>query len=591
MSDETVNADRLLELSGMVLSGSASENDRVELNGILLADEASRRCYLDYCRMHVALRVELRARHAVQTAYRQIDIGAIGSPSDGAGPVKADAPDVPVFHAPLHSTFSYLSSGWPAAYLIATVIFGIGAFIGTFTYVSHYEGTAGGPMPAVAVSGVEGQTQSEPVGRITGLVGCKYLGCETPTNPASVAVGREFVLTSGLMEITYLTGAKVILQGPVTYRVDSFNSGVLSVGKLTGVVDAKTAVGFLVRTPTATITDLGTEFGVDVDKSGATRAHVFRGSVRLDPVGAESGDQGRRVLRGNESAEVVKVGDHGMAVIRRIALNSEEFVRPSQFLQLAENGKYDPFQQWQAYSNGLRNDPSLLAYYDFQLAAGQPSVLRNVASNADRSRDGTVLQANWTDGRFAGKHAILFQDQNDYARLKLPQTVDDLSLAAWVSVRPATEGPLTLGGLLMSESLDHSGQMHWKIDSNGCIHFVQFGIKHNTDSRTWMSRSVRTQLQKQPWNHLAVTVDRSARARFYVNGELVDDIAAGDREQIPFCIGAARIGVWKFNGRIDEMAVFGRVLTPEEIAAMYRRGNPMNKMSSVKSSGKHSEKK
>ena len=41
------------------------------------------------------------------------------------------------------------------------------------------------------------------------------------------------------MEITYDTGAKVILQGPVTYEVESPNGGYLSVGKLTGKLEKK----------------------------------------------------------------------------------------------------------------------------------------------------------------------------------------------------------------------------------------------------------------------------------------------------------------------------------------------------------------
>ena len=38
------------------------------------------------------------------------------------------------------------------------------------------------------------------------------------------------------MEITYDTGAKVILQGPVTYEVESAAGGFLSLGKLTARV-------------------------------------------------------------------------------------------------------------------------------------------------------------------------------------------------------------------------------------------------------------------------------------------------------------------------------------------------------------------
>ena len=40
------------------------------------------------------------------------------------------------------------------------------------------------------------------------------------------------------MEITYNTGAKVILQGPVTYEVES-NGGYLSLGKLTGKLEKR----------------------------------------------------------------------------------------------------------------------------------------------------------------------------------------------------------------------------------------------------------------------------------------------------------------------------------------------------------------
>ena len=41
------------------------------------------------------------------------------------------------------------------------------------------------------------------------------------------------------MEITYNTGAKVILQGPATYGIESTSGGYLSLGKLTARVEDK----------------------------------------------------------------------------------------------------------------------------------------------------------------------------------------------------------------------------------------------------------------------------------------------------------------------------------------------------------------
>ena len=73
----------------------------------------------------------------------------------------------------------------------------------------------------------------------------------------------------------------------------------------------------MIRTPTATITDLGTEFGVEVSKEGNTISHVFRGLVRLQVVAAEGKPVGvARVLHENESAQVEgPSGDRTIVVV------------------------------------------------------------------------------------------------------------------------------------------------------------------------------------------------------------------------------------------------------------------------------------
>ena len=80
------------------------------------------------------------------------------------------------------------------------------------------------------------------VGRITGWVDCKLAHANTVPLSADVRLGRKYELASGLMEITYDTGAKVILQGPVTYEVEA-NGGYLAVGKLTGKLENKVEEG------------------------------------------------------------------------------------------------------------------------------------------------------------------------------------------------------------------------------------------------------------------------------------------------------------------------------------------------------------
>ena len=175
------------------------------------------------------------------------------------------------------------------------------------------------------------------VGRITGMFDCRWAKwsvvsgqwsvvseseipnpkSQIPNQELLVPLGAKFNLISGFMEITYDTGAKVILQGPVTYEIESPSGGFLSFGKLTARVekdketrrrgDKEKSSGamsppllvslspclpaFTVRTPTAIVTDLGTEFGVEVDRSGASRAHVFRGRIELRSTGGGKADR------------------------------------------------------------------------------------------------------------------------------------------------------------------------------------------------------------------------------------------------------------------------------------------------------------
>ena len=150
------------------------------------------------------------------------------------------------------------------------------------------------------------------------------------------------------MEITYDTGAKVILQGPVTYEVEA-NGGYLAVGKLTGKLekndkretinaelsDRRSAFSvqrsaFVIRTPTATVTDLGTEFGVETAKDGATEVHVYQGEVISRPCMAGNGEaaavhvkEGHAVRIGPRSRNPVSIAFAPRSFVHRTSLSKE----------------------------------------------------------------------------------------------------------------------------------------------------------------------------------------------------------------------------------------------------------------------------
>jgi hypothetical protein len=120
------------------------------------------------------------------------------------------------------------------------------------------------------------------VAKLTGSNRCNWNGVpEMLKIGDGLSVGQSLRLDSGVAEITYNIGARVILQSPASFTVDSLKSIRLDSGKLTAEIKNSDARGFKVITSDATFVDQGTEFGVEVAPGGNSRIHVFKGVVDL----------------------------------------------------------------------------------------------------------------------------------------------------------------------------------------------------------------------------------------------------------------------------------------------------------------------
>jgi len=106
---------------------------------------------------------------------------------------------------------------------------------------------------------------------------------ETPLTPSSLC------LTQGLVQLAYDGGTTVLLQAPASVRLETAERLFLRGGTVS-VRIGEDSTGFIVRTPTGTVVDYGTEFGVLVNRQGETEAIVYEGKAGLrsgsDPVRA-----------------------------------------------------------------------------------------------------------------------------------------------------------------------------------------------------------------------------------------------------------------------------------------------------------------
>jgi len=639
----TLSPDALRELRSLTVKlheGQLTDEECLRLKTQLTASAESRRVFSAYAAMVALLEVELPTMkdtgddflteevadskgQSLETFEHNDDGELAGLPPQHAG----------LLFSTFQNTVGFFSQEIPFAILVATVITSLGLWGASLVYVSAPEQVTQGRRPSIptAVSPPE----REHVGCVISMVGVKW-GTQNRGNDQSPAVsksypdaemrngrlpvvlGDKFALVSGLMEISYDTGAKVILQGPCLYEVDSGDGGYLSVGKLTARLEKKgpekvasgrsvvasgqwpvasgtnpksqiaksqisnpqslipnpsssLAPAFVVRTPTATVTDLGTEFGVEVQPSGLTSTYVFQGMIEM-----RSNAKGSSPVRltAQEAGQVEGNNDvAGSTIVRRAKnIDPASFVRSEQLRKqvyaVESDRRMTSFQRWQTYSQNLRRDPSLVAYYDFQRQEDRPTVLANVAERTSGGRDGVVKGATWCDGRMPGKKALKFRLPTDCVQVDLPQKLDDLTLAAWLSFETLETGN-RISGLLMSGDM----RLHWQVgnwDGHLCLYTVD-----RDSAEGWQ---VVQPYQYHQWMHLVCAYDHATgNVAFFCNGRY-----AGARTWAasgPIVIGPAWIGGWKhearnFQGRMDELAIFSRALSHQEIAQMYKSSKP-----------------
>jgi RNA polymerase sigma-70 factor (ECF subfamily) len=155
--------------------------------------------------------------------------------------------------------------------------------------------------------------------------------------------GQRIEIDAGLVEIAFHSGAKVLVEGPARFTLDGLESGSLGVGRLLAHVPVE-ASGFLISAPVAEIVDLGTEFGVAVERSGAAEIHVLVGSVAVQPNDENRGSR-RTVLTAGE-ALAIPAGANSQPV--RSPADARKFVRqmpdpPPTELAIFQQGVPEPF--------------------------------------------------------------------------------------------------------------------------------------------------------------------------------------------------------------------------------------------------------
>ncbi len=366
-------------------------------------------------------------------------------------PTKHNGMQPAAWLAPGGTLFSYAASA---------LIVALGLLLGWNYYFSAPQQAPAPPLAQHAKPGkkLPPETPLTFVGRITGMIDCRW------TNPrnqaiegASLSVGEKIELAAGLLEVTYHSGAKVILEGPCSYSIDSRQGGYLAVGKVTANV-SKTMEGvggearketsstpdrdsaapvappaplFAIRTPTALVTDLGTEFAVEVDPSGNSQTHVFRGTVEVVRILGNRPAGSPVSLRDNQSARV-EVGSTRPVVVVRDESFKNRFPRalPRRARLVLFNtgvnlndGDQDPHWQLVARSDEPRFEPrpTYVIQPSMFTLPSDPANIRRIAHLANERKRSQWISPDVNGGDLPGSAVYTFRTSFDLSGF-LPRT-------------------------------------------------------------------------------------------------------------------------------------------------------------------------
>jgi hypothetical protein len=418
----------------------------------------------------------------------------------------------------------------------------------------------------VAVQTQPAEATSAAVAVITGAADVTWADpAETHDIGAPLEPGK-LRLKSGLVQIEFFSGARVVLEGPAELRLISSMEAYCPSGRLTAEVPTP-ARGFKIGTPRGDVVDLGTSFGLNVSETQAA-VHVFKGQIELHHSAAAT-----NTPRGVTEGHGIELQSNGR--VRDITADAAGFADGAAIERRSQATRQARFAAWQAAAAKITADPSLLIRFDFADAGDLSAehVVLNSATAGAVGRKAVVVGSGRAEGRWPGKPALEFRGVSDRVRLELPGEMPAISLAAWVWVNGLDR---QYNSIFMADAFN-AGAIHWQILNDGR---VRLGVGSNGD---YDSPVVFTPERYGRWVHLAVVYDRAGgKAIHYVNGRPVSSQAL--RFDIKPKIGGAELGNWNpaprkdrtavrhFSGRLDEFELFSRPLSDPEILDLFKAG-------------------
>ena len=370
--------------------------------------------------------------------------------------------------------------------------------------------------------------------------------------------GGALHLRSGLLELTYPSGVVIVVESPARFELRGATTLWLAEGNASAKVP-NAAIGFTIETPSVSIVDLGTEFGVSVGAK-SSEVHVFKGEVLIK---SENEPDSLRLAE-NRASRI----DLQTRTPTGINFEPERFMRT-----LDEPGG--------SYGDLIRaNDP--VAYYRMRLTPDDTRLVDVSARHLDGRIERGTSERMAAPGKIGAGLRLGGPTTRSYAVVPdFPRATTALTVCAWVRAESRPRWASIAKNWGKDRRVNAGGQFHFGLwhDAGDLEVHVHDADGHEVGVRDTVP------LPLGEWQFVAFTFDGTA-LRLFRNGREVGSSPCASLMQAGPAALALGVkldaggtqpetntpGFW--DGTLDELAVFHRALTPEQILLLYQTTPP-----------------
>ena len=416
-----------------------------------------------------------------------------------------------------------------------------------------------------------------PIAKLIDFYDVQFKDTTKPVEDVRFDQGK-YEIERGQLHLRFNNSVELLFSGPGSLEI--LNPKLVSVtqGNVRTIVLNDKGKEFTILSPTSRYIDWGTEFSLNISPNGEDLVNVHEGAIEVQSLFAQN---------------ISKM------LTRFSKLTDSPKFTPVLIDKQLENSMPGEMggNRNQILLDKLAADPDVIGLYDFKYPlAGKDELLQRIPqtwesnknnllhhrwvpnlhlSNTDASH-GIYHGANRTNGRWPQSNGLNLFQKNAHLSLDLNQNYENFSFAFWLKPIGKLNNPLN--SLIRPYRWGNFGNLSIEVTRSGKLKQFLWGEPHIQEFQPSKS-----QLSKD-WNHIAYTfgkVDEKTVSSLYLNGKLYNQVSPNRTDSIDLkntIIGCAHTkhGQYEnqFNAVLDELVLWKKTLTKNEIKNFYRSGLP-----------------